>query len=153
MKNNVKFLAVALTAFGFGLALNSTALSSGSYNIAIIDLPKVVESSKQVNTFRAEQKRKLDDLGAFVNKARADIDAQKNPNNKKQLEEKYNKELVSKKVAIEKENIKKLKDIDKSIKSTIQAKAKANNYDLVISSSVVLYGGKDITNEVIKSVK
>lgn len=46
-----------------------------------------------------------------------------------------------------------LKAIDESISQQINTKAKADGYDLVLSKGIVLYGGKDITPEIIKIVK
>ena len=47
----------------------------------------------------------------------------------------------------------KLKELDTSISQQIEAKAKADGYNLVLSKGIVLYGGKDITAEVMKVVK
>ena len=47
----------------------------------------------------------------------------------------------------------KLKAIDESISAQIAAKAKADGYDVVLSKGIVLYGGKDITDEVAKIIK
>ena len=38
--------------------------------------------------------------------------------------------------------------IEKSIKDEIAKKAQADKYDYVFAKSVLLYGGKDITNEI-----
>ena len=47
----------------------------------------------------------------------------------------------------------KLQAIDKSITATIAQEAKAQNYNLVLSKSSVLYGGDDITASIAKNVK
>ncbi len=47
----------------------------------------------------------------------------------------------------------KLKELDASISQQISAKAQADGYDVVLSKGIVLYGGKDITAEIIKVVK
>ena len=47
----------------------------------------------------------------------------------------------------------KLEAIDKSIKATIAQQAKIMGYDLVLTKGVVLYGGDDITETILKVVK
>jgi hypothetical protein len=49
---------------------------------------------------------------------------------------------------IDKEYNTKLSAIEKNIKDEITKKAKKDNYDFVFAKSVVLYGGKDITDEI-----
>ena len=39
----------------------------------------------------------------------------------------------------------KMMDIQKNILNAVNEQARANNYDIVISKDVVLYGGEDIT--------
>ena len=54
---------------------------------------------------------------------------------------------------MEKEYVNKLSAIDASISKTVNEQAKAGNYNLVLSKGAVLYGGEDITQQVIKVVK
>ena len=54
---------------------------------------------------------------------------------------------------MEKEYVDKLQKIDDSISKTVKAQAKLGNYDLVLAKGVVLSGGDDITQAVIKAVK
>ena len=69
------------------------------------------------------------------------------------MEDKYNKELNSKKAAMDKNYASKLESIDKNISAKINEQAKAGNYDIVLAKGVVLYGGTDITDAVKKAVK
>ena len=72
---------------------------------------------------------------------------------KKAAEEKYTKELQDKKTKMDAEYATKLKAIDASISKKIEEQAVLKGYDVVLSKGIVLYGGKDISNEVIKAVK
>lgn len=149
-----KYLAVGLASLAIGFAVSSFATSApGNFKVAVVDVQKVVASSKQVNTLKDEQKAKIDDLTKFVANARAEVGKETDAVKKKALEEKYNKELQTKKEAIDKEYATKLTNIDKSITAQITTKAKANGFDLVIAKSIVLYGGTDITEEIAKTVK
>ena len=151
---NKKYLAIGLVSLAVGFAANSFATSSpGEYKVAVVDVQKVVSSSKQVNALKAEQRTKIEELTKFINTARAEVGKETDPVKRKALEDKYNKELQTKKDAIDKSYAAKLTSIDNSISTQIATKAKADGYDLVLAKSVILYGGKDITNEIAKVVK
>lgn len=153
MNKSVKYLALGLTAFAIGMSVNNFALSDMTNKIAVVDVQKVVSSSSQVKALKSDREAKIKDLASFVTKARADVAKETNSDKKKSLETKYNKELNTRRDSIQKDYAKKLADVDKNISSTIEQKAKAANYDIVIAKGVVLYGGEDITNEIAKAVK
>ena len=54
---------------------------------------------------------------------------------------------------MDKDYANKLKAIDDSISKQITEQAKLKGYDLVLSKNMVLYGGKDITAELVKTLK
>lgn len=154
MKKSVKYLVLGLSAFVLGMSVNNIAMSEvGAAKIAVVDVQKVVASSAQVKALKADREAKIKDLASFVNTARAAVNKESNADKKKALEAKYNKELNAKRNAIQKDYASKLASIDKSISSTINQKAKAANYNLVLAKGIVLYGGEDITNEIAKAVK
>lgn len=153
MKQGIKYVALGLSAFIIGMSVNNYAISNVPTNIAVVDVQKVVASSAQVKTLKADREAKIKELSTFINNARAAVKKETNADKKKVLEAKYNKELNVKKDAIQKDYAKKLAAVDKSISTVIAQKAKAYNYDIVIAKGVVLYGGKDITAEVAQSVK
>lgn len=153
MKQGVKYIALGLSAFIIGMSVNNFAISNVPNNIAVVDVQKVVASSAQVKALKADREAKLKDLAAFVNTARANVSKEKDAAKKKALEDKYNKELNTKRNAIQKDYTTKLANIDKSISAVIAQKAKAANYSMVLAKGVVLYGGQDITAEILKSVK
>ena len=153
MNKSVKYVALGLAAFVIGMSVNNFAVSNVPSKIAVVDVQKVVASSAQVKALKADREAKIKDLANFVTTARANVAKETNAAKKKTLEDKYNKELNSKRDAIQKDYAKKLAAIDKSISSVINQKAKAANSDIVIAKGVVLYGGTDITAEIAKSVK
>lgn len=155
MNKNVKLLTVGLAAFVIGLTVNNYAMSDvpANYKVAIVDVQQVVANSSQVKNLKKEQQAKTDELVKFVEKARKDVAAVSDEKKKKALEDKYTKELNAKKDKLEKDYISKLSAIDTSISKTVEAQAKANNYNLVLAKGVVLYGGEDITDVIIKAVK
>lgn len=150
-----KILTLVAIAFTLGLLANNFAVSKvpANFNVAVIDVQKIVASAPQVNALKVEQKSKFSDLTKFVEEAKADLAKETDAVKKKALEEKYNKELNVRKNEIDKEYSKKLSAIDKSITETIKTKATKDGYDLVLVKSIVLVGGTDITDEITKSLK
>ena len=153
MKQGIKYFALGLSAFIIGMSVNNYAISNVPSKIAVVDVQKVVASSSQVKALKAEREVKVKELTTFVTNARASVAKETNAAKKKELENKYNKELNVKRNAIQKDYAKKLASIDKSISAVIAQKAKAASYDIVLAKGDVLYGGTDITAEITKSVK
>lgn len=155
MKINVKILSIALIAFTMGLTAGNYAVSDvpSNFKVAVVDVQKVVASSSQVKALKADQAKKGQELAKFIETAKTAIDKEKDAAKKKALEEKYNKEFQSKRKVIAKDYETKLLAIDKNISSIIDAKAKANGYNLVLAKGVVLSGGTDITDQISSSIK
>lgn len=153
MKTQLKILAVGVCSLALGLSINNFALSGVTTNIAVVDVPKVIASSAQVQALKEEQKKKIQDVQAFIIDAKKSLEKETDVKKKKVLEDSYNKQLQTKTSTIEKEYGQKLKDIDTSISTVIATKAKTQGYTMVLAKGVVLYGGDDITDSVIKDVK
>lgn len=144
-----------LAAFVVGMSFNNFAMSDvpPSYKVAVVDVSRVVASSAQVKALKKEQQAKATEIVKYVENARKDVASVTDEKKKKALEEKYSKELMTKREKLEKEYTTKLTAIDKNISSTITTQAKAKNYNIVLAKGVVLYGGDDITADIIKVVK
>ncbi len=151
MKKNLGLLTATLAVVG-GLTFGNIS-AAADFNVAIVDVPQVVSASKQVQSLKKEQQLKAEEIIKFIEKARKDVADITDANKKKAAEEKYTKELQQKREKIESDYAVKLKQIDASISQQIEAQAKANGYDMVLSKGIVLYGGTDITADVIKVVK
>ena len=140
-----RFLALSIV---LGLSLN-TALAT---EIVCVDVQKVVNESKQVQTLKKEREAKTKEMVQFVEKARKEIASTTDVKKKQALEEKYNKEFLNKKEKADKDYSEKLKNIETSISNVIAQEAKAKGYDIVITKSNVLYTTKDITKDIISAV-
>ena len=133
------------------LIIGNTAMADT--NIAIVDVQAVVTKSGQVQALKKEQQAKMKDLEKWLKNVRADVEKQQTKEAKEKLVKKYDAEFTKKKEAIAENYKTKLLQIDKNITETITKEAKAKGYDLVITKGVVIYGGTDITNDIIKVVK
>lgn len=154
MKNSIKILVVIALAFVVGFGVNNFATGDMlPSRIAIVDVNEVVTKSAEVKALKVEQEAKLKELEAWLNTVRADVAKQQTQVGKEKLIKKYDSEFAKKQEAIKNNYSKKLRAIDKNISSVIAKEAKALNYDIVLSKGAVLYGGDDITKEIIKKIK
>ena len=117
-------------------------------SVAVVDLQKVVSNSAQVKQLKAEHSKKMEELNKIIVNARGEVANETDTNKIIKIEEKYTNEFNTKKALLEKDYNNRLSSIEKNIKEEIAKKAKKDNYDYVFAKSVLLYGGKDITNEI-----
>lgn len=150
MKSGLRKIIVGV----FVMSVMSVNTASADVDkIAVVDLQKVVSSSSQVKVLKDEQYKKATELEKWLQIAKKDIEKQSTAENKQKLIKKYDAELARKREMNTKEYNKKLGEIDESVSRTIATFAKSKNYDLVLAKSNVLFGGIDITNEIMKLVK
>lgn len=145
-----KFLGLLFAA---SMILGVNSVNAADFSVAVVDVPAVVNASAKVQALKKDQQVKAQEIIKFIEKARKDVASITDANKKKSAEEKYNKELMAKKEKMDTDYAAKLKELDESISSQIIEKAKADGYDVVLSKGIVLYGGTDITQEVIKIIK
>lgn len=126
----------------------TTNYAQAENSIAVVDLQKIVSNSNQVKQLKQEHAKKMEELNKIIVNARGEISNETDSAKILQLEDKYAKEFNSKKTALEKDYNARLNSIEKNIKEEIAKKAQAENYDYVFAKSVLLYGGKDITNDI-----
>ena len=134
------------------LAFNTVSFAANN-KIAIVDVEKVVNKSAQVQNLKRSQEIMNKEITYFIEKSNKEIQQQTDATKQKVLADKYTKELKAKQSANTKAYKTKLEAIDKSINATIAQQAKAMGYDIVLTKGVVLYGGDDITEAILKVVK
>lgn len=126
----------------------SVGCSMAEESVAVVDLQKIVSASSQVKQLKQEHAKKMEELNKIIVNARGEIANETDENKILKIEEKYTNEFNTKKSLLEKDYNNRLSGIEKSIKEEISKKAKKDNYDYVFAKGVVLYGGKDITDEI-----
>lgn len=141
MKKQILFLIITMFAV-------QNYIFAAENSVAVVDLQKLVSNSSQVKQLKHEHSKKMDELNKIIVNARGAIANETDSAKILQLEEKYTKEFNAKKQALEKDYNTKLSNIEKNIQAEITKKAQNDKYDYVFAKSVVLYGGKDITNEI-----
>ena len=141
-----KYLLITLLLFSVGEVFAED-------KIAVVDLQQLVSNSSQVKQLKQEHSKKLAELDKIIVNARGEIANEKDQAKILLLEDKYMKEFNTKKEALERDYNNRLSAIEKNITTEISKKAQNDDYDYVFAKSVVLYGGKDITNELIKNIK
>lgn len=151
---NKKFLAGTTIAFIMGISANyALSVVPTTFNIAVVDVQKVVSESSQVASLKDEQKTKTQEIIKFVENAKKDVEKETNKAKKKALEDKYNAQLNEMKKSMDNNYKEKLTAIDSNISKVIQKTAQENGYNIVLAKTIVLYGGTDITKEIEKAVK
>ncbi len=139
-----------LTAF---IILTCNLAQADVKKVAVVDVQKIVNKSAQVQALKKEQQAKQKEMAQFIKKAGEDIKKQPDEKQRKALAKKYDADLKAKREANAKTYKTKLETADKNITNTIIQQAKAQGYDLVLTKGVVLYGGDDITESILKVVK
>ena len=135
-------------------ALGISNFAMADTKIAVVDIQALVNKSSQVQALKKENEAKAKDMQKWLKTVQEDIQKQQTNEGKEKLAKKYQNELKKKQEAIKKEYTQKLQTIDKNISSLIVNEAKAKGYDLVITKQGdVLYGGLDITKDLMKAVK
>jgi len=148
------FFALTLVSI-FTLKTGNFALSepSGVFKVGVINISEIVESSSEIKALKNYQNKNYEELKNWVDSARENVTTQETKEDKEKLSKKYEAELAKKQTSFSKEITSKLESIDKSINTVIQERCNLLNYNLVLTKNSVLYGGEDITDNIIKYIK
>jgi Skp family chaperone for outer membrane proteins len=133
--------------------MNNTAISFSKYKVAIIDVPTIMSKSGEIQELQRTQQKETDELNTLISKAQNDLLNEQDKTKLLQKEATYRQEIETKKSTMDREYNIKLTKINENIKNTITKEAKRENYNLVLPSGMVISGGEDITNAVLKNIK
>lgn len=152
-KENIWFIGACALFFIGGYAMNDVAISLPRYKVAVVDITKVMEQSKEIKALKASQDKQIKELETLVSKAQNEIVNTHDQNKAIQLQANYSKEIETKRNAIDEEYSKKIVQITSNIKNFITNQAQKTDYNLVLPSGMVISGGDDITENVIKEMQ
>ena len=144
-----KFLLLSLVCSSFAF----TQVFAESGKIAVVDMAQLINKSSQIQALNKEENTRKTEIINIINKANTEIQNQNNDSKKKEIATKYEKQINAKRDAMVKNRKAKLEAINKNISDTISQQAKMLGYDLVVVKGVVLYGGDDITDKILKNLK
>ncbi len=156
MKKNLLTLAVCFFAFGLGFGFNNIAFSDNSatnIKIAYINVGELLKASKTLKAAEEQRLKATNDMLKWYDTASADIQKQTTPEAKKNLVKKYEAQLTQKKDSIKNAYSKKTAEIDKQLNAAISQKASDMGYNIVLRKDSVLFGGDDITAQILPLVK
>lgn len=154
MKKSLVTLVLCSFAFGLGLGVNNLAISANNApKIGCVNVSKLLASSKVLKAATEQREKDTQAMLSWYNTASADIQKQKTPAAKQALVKKYESELNKKKKTIRDTYSKKVVEVDKQLDAVITQKSKSLGYTIVLRKDSVLFGGDDITNQIIPLVK
>ena len=154
MKKNLLTLVLCSFAFGLGFGLNNIAMSDGgAQKIGYVDVAKLLSSSKNLKAAETARENQTKDLLKWYDTAGADIQKQSTDAAKQAAIKKYEAQLTQKKKTIKDAYLKKVSEADNQLMSVITQKSKELGYDIVLRSDAILYGGTDITAQIVPLVK
>ena len=142
-------IAVFISGF-FGGYLYSDYMKS---RVAVVDVAKVVASSAQVQSLKAEQDAQNAELAQWLQNAQNTVNEEKDKNKQEQLVQQLNEELNSRRNIFAQHYVSTLQAIEQSINDTIMDEANKKGYKFVIAKGMILGGGDDITDDVLKESK
>ena len=148
-------------AYTFGAAVVAAALTSIVFccfcckndGVGVIDIQRVVASSKDVATLRTNREAQINELKKMADEANAKIDEIKKDDEKKVATEKYLGEIQAKKNEFDNAYSTALQASDAKIQNIINSVAEKKDLDIVLNKTSVISGGVDITEAVIDLVK
>lgn len=153
MRNNIWFFVACVLVFFVGYSLNDAAVSFPKYKVAVIDVPQVLSKSSEIQDLQRSQQKDMEELNILISKAQNELLNEPDKTKLLQKEATYRKEIETKKNNMEKEYNVKLAKINDNIKSIISKEARKSNYNLVLPTGMVITGGDDITESVVKHMK
>ena len=140
--------------FCLGAILFSTVfcLSANAEVVGIVDFDKVVDSYSRVQAVTDEISDKQAEIQKYMLDKEREYKKLSTPVERKNFEEVTAKELARRQEAFLRVKERKEAEIDTAIKNAIKSTAIANKIDTVVDSSVVFFGGIDITDKVVKAL-
>ena len=155
LKKIMLFSVIALTAVfavqNMSFAAPEQANTTKKY--AVVDVKKVVNSSKSVKALKAQRQEQKDAIAQFIKDGNAQIKAEKDKKKQAELRKKLNNDLNYMTQTYDKKYKDGLLVVNKEILTEIAEIGKTKQYDLILTTDAVLYGGDNITKDVIKEVK
>jgi outer membrane protein len=144
---------ILLTALLLVCMLVMPDKAAAEQKIAVVDVQTIISNSRQIQALNKEQEAKIAELEKWLEVVKKDVEKQQTEAGKEKLLNKYRATYEKKRADIVNSGQVKMQAIMDNIAETIQKQAQNNGYDMVITKGVVIYGGKDLTDDVLKALK
>lgn len=137
--------------------LTAAPALAAANNVGYVDTARVLMTYSGAKSAQGQMAKELEAYQrAFMDRQKKIAEAQKagkSPAEIQKMTEAYEKELAPLKNRAQGLEQRLSADVKTKIESKIQAIAKAHHLDLVLDKAACLYGGVDITDDVIRSLK
>ncbi len=153
MKNNIWFIVACVLVFFVGYNMNDMAVSFPKYKVAVIDVPTVLSNSSEIQELKRIQDKEMQELNILISKAQNELLNEHDRSKVLQKEAAYRKEIETKKKNMDEKYNSKLVKVNNEIRKIISNEAKKSNYNLVLPTGMVISGGEDITDNIVKKMK
>ena len=144
---------VAIVAAVLGSLVTYKTVCSKNAAFAVVDLQRVVLSSKEIAALSNNRQQQLQELRKMADDANEKINAEKKEEAKKELSQKFLGEINAKKDLFDKAHASGLQAAEQNLNNIINEVAKSEGLSVVLNKSSVVNGGKDITDAVVELVK
>lgn len=142
-------VAVFISGFCAGYFYYDQAQSK----IAVVDITQVVANSSQVQNLKAQQNMQNTELTQWLQNVQQTIAAEKNKSKQDQLIQQYSAEFANKRNLYNQQYVAAVQNLEQGINRLINDIARKKGYKFIINKGMILGGGDDITDDVIKAVK
>lgn len=132
--------------------VGASCCKCGGNKIAVVNLTQVVKADPAAVTLRVEQAKAIDELSKWLDKAGAEVKAEKKKVKQAEMAQEYREMAIKKEAAIKQAYQAKLKEIDNRLSGIMNDIAKEKGCSVILDSKSVVQGGINITDDVIKAV-
>ena len=159
MKKQLKYIALGIAAAAVlgivpGFAQEAPEQKAEPViKYGFVDVNKVVAASKAVekaNKERAAEKKKII---KFIEESANKMNKEEDEKKREEMKNQFDLDLTAKKSEMNKSYGEKLMKINNDINAELIKIAKDKDYQLILTKDAVLYGGDDLTQDLIKVVK
>lgn len=148
----IMFLSVLAIAVAIG-SQNLSMAADVAQKYAVVDVKKVVNSSASVKKLKDERKDQKEKVLKFIKESNEKVAAEKDAQKQEELKKKLNNDLKYMTTNYDKRYQEGLKQINDNVSADIAKVAKDKQYELILTTDAVLFGGDNITNQIVKEVK
>ena len=102
-KENIWVIGACALFFIGGYTMNDVAISLPRYKVAVVDVTKVMEQSKDIKNLKASQDKQLKELQTLISKAQNEIANTPDRDKAVELQLNYGKQIETKRNSIDEE--------------------------------------------------